>query len=269
MPQIFIVDDSISVRKALEITFKRHSLDSFSAISAEQALETLAGDPHFDLMMADVIMPGMSGLDLCSELRRDARFDGRPIVLMSGNVDDNIRRQAREVGANGVLRKPFSPDELIPMVEGLLRAAEAAAAPVEVATPEPIQAEPVQTEPIQTEPVQAEAVQPQPAAQTAPSELERLVAEYRRRGDVEDLIVVDAQGQIVLPSGDAGAPGAAQRLPMYARHFVATASVIGQHLLGDELQAVTLRYAGREAIFHPLGGLLVIAMTRADLKTLN
>ncbi|CAM3203291.1 response regulator [Deinococcus saxicola] len=254
MPQIFIVDDSISVRKALEITFKRHSLDSFSAISAEQALETLAGDPHFDLMMADVIMPGMSGLDLCSELRRDARFDGRPIVLMSGNVDDDIRRQAREVGANGVLRKPFSPDELIPMVEGLLRAAEAATAPVEAATPEAVQPEPVQ---------------PQPAAQTAPSELERLVAEYRRRGDVEDLIVVDAQGQIVLPSGDAGTPGAAQRLPMYARHFVATASVIGQHLLGDELQAVTLRYAGREAIFHPLGGLLVIAVTRADLKTLN
>ncbi|MFK7602031.1 response regulator [Deinococcus sp. SM5_A1] len=253
MPQIFIVDDSISVRKALEITFKRHSLDSFSAISAEQALETLAGDPHFDLMMADVIMPGMSGLDLCSELRRDARFDGRPIVLMSGNVDDNIRRQAREVGANGVLRKPFSPDELIPMVEGLLRAAEAAAAP----------------EPTQPEPSQPEPVQPQPAAQTGPSELERLVAEYRRRGDVEDLIVVDAQGQIVLPSSDAGAPGAAQRLPMYARHFVATASVIGQHLLGDELQAVTLRYAGREAIFHPVGGLLVIAVTRADLKTLN
>ncbi|QFP75162.1 response regulator [Deinococcus sp. AJ005] len=257
MPQIFIVDDSISVRKALEITFKRHSLDSFSAISAEQALETLAGDPHFDLMMADVIMPGMSGLDLCSELRRDARFDGRPIVLMSGNVDDNIRRQAREVGANGVLRKPFSPDELIPMVEGLLRAAEAAAAPVEAPTPEPVQPEPVQPQPTQ------------PAAHHAPSELERLVAEYRRRGDVEDLIVVDAQGQIVLPSGDAGAPGAAQRLPMYARHFVATASVIGQHLLGDELQAVTLRYAGREAIFHPLGGLLVIAVTRADLKTLN
>ncbi|OLV17754.1 response regulator [Deinococcus marmoris] len=264
MPQIFIVDDSISVRKALEITFKRHSLDSFSAISAEQALETLAGDPHFDLMMADVIMPGMSGLDLCSELRRDARFDGRPIVLMSGNVDDNIRRQAREVGANGVLRKPFSPDELIPMVEGLLRAAEAAAAPVEAAIPEPVQPEPVQAEPIRPEPVQ-----PQPAAQTAPSELERLVAEYRRRGDVEDLIVVDADGQIVLPSGGAGAPGAAERLPMYARHFVATASVIGQHLLGDELQAVTLRYAGREAIFHPLGGLLVIAVTRADLKTLN
>ena len=242
MPQIFIVDDSISVRKALEITFKRHSLDSFSAISAEQALETLAEGPHFDLMMADVIMPGMSGLELCSELRRDGRFDRLPIVLMSGNVDEDIKRQAREAGANGVLRKPFSPDELIPMVEELLRAAETAA---------------------------VEIPQPEPAAVSAPSQLERLVAEYRRRGDVEDLIVLDAQGQIVLPSGEAGTPGAADRLPMYARHFVATANVIGQHLLGDELQAVTLRYAGREAIFHPQDGFLVIALTRADLKTLN
>lgn len=249
MPQIFIVDDSISVRKALEITFKRHSLDSFSAVSAEQALETLAADPHFDLMMADVIMPGMSGLELCSELRRDGRFDHLPIVLMSGNVDEDIKRQAREVGANGVLRKPFSPDELIPMVEDLLRAAEAQTAAALTAAP-----------------AAAEAPAAEPAA---PSQLERLIAEYRRRGDVEDLIVLDAQGQLMLAGGEAGTPGAAERLPMYARHFVATASVIGQHLLGDELQAVTLRYAGREAIFHPQDGFLVIALTRMDLKTLN
>ncbi|GGL79657.1 transcriptional regulator [Deinococcus aerolatus] len=249
MPQIFIVDDSISVRKALEITFKRHALDSFSAVSAEHALETLAGDPHFDLLMADVIMPGMSGLELCSELRRDARFDHLPIVLMSGNVDDEIRRQAREVGANGVLRKPFSPDELIPLVEGLLRAAEDSMA----AEPEPA----------------AEPAAPEAAPESVPSQLDRLVAEYRRRSDVEDLIVLDAHGQIMLAGGEPGSPGAAERLPMYARHFVATASVIGQHLLGDALQSVTLRYAGREATFHPQDGHLVIALTRLDLKTLN
>lgn len=246
MPQIFIVDDSISVRKALEITFKRHALDSFSAVSAEHALETLAGDPHFDLLMADVIMPGMSGLELCSELRRDARFNHLPIVLMSGNVDDEIRRQAQEVGANGVLRKPFSPDELIPLVEGLLRAAEAGMA----AEPEPTQPEPAVTE-------------------AAPSQLDHLVSEYRRRSDVEDLIVLDAHGQIVLAGGEPGSPGAAERLPMYARHFVATASVIGQHLLGDALQSVTLRYEGREATFHLQDGSLVIALTRLNLKTLN
>lgn len=257
MPQIFIVDDSISVRKALEITFKRHSLDSFSAVSAEHALETLAGDPHFDLLMADVIMPGMSGLELCSELRRDARFDHLPIVLMSGNVDDEIRRQAREVGANGVLRKPFSPDELIPMVEGLLRAAE------------PAQNEPAQNAAPEAAPEAATPPAPAAAAPQVASALERLVADYRRRGDLEDLIVLDAQGQIVLSGGQPGTPGAAERLPMYARHFVATASVIGQHLLGDELQAVTLRYAGREATFHPQDGYVVIALTRANLKTLN
>lgn len=257
MPQIFIVDDSISVRKALEITFKRHALESFSAVSAEQALETLAAGPHFDLMMADVIMPGMSGLELCSELRRDDRFAHLPIVLMSGNVDEDIKRQAREVGANGVLRKPFSPDELIPMVEDLLRAAEAQpAAPVPAA-------------PVPAEAPAAQTPAAEPAGVDAPSQLERLVAEYRRRGDVEDLIVLDAQGQVVLAGGEAGTPGAAERLPMYARHFVATAGVIGQQLLGDELQAVTLRYAGREAIFHPQGGFLVIALTRMDLKTLN
>ncbi len=108
MPQIFIVDDSISVRKALEITFKRHSLDSFSAISAEQALETLAGDPHFDLMMADVIMPGMSGIEFGELVRK--RYPSLPVVLTSGYNEVMAER-----GRHGfeLIQKPYVSDTLV------------------------------------------------------------------------------------------------------------------------------------------------------------
>ena len=66
-----------------------------------------------------------------------------PVILMSGNVDDEIRMQARDAGANAVLRKPFSQDELIPMVEGLLpgraesTAPEAAASQPQTVAPKP------------------------------------------------------------------------------------------------------------------------------------
>ncbi|GGL98815.1 response regulator [Deinococcus aerophilus] len=246
MPQIFIVDDSISVRKALEITFKRHSLGSFSAVSGEQALETLEGRPTVDLLMADVIMPGMSGLELCRAVRRDPQFQHLPVVLMSGNIDEDIRRQAREVGANGVLRKPFSPEELIPMVEELLAAVPVAAAPAE--------------------PSGAEAEPHAPTPTHLPDGFAQLVAEARQRADVEAVLVLDAQFSVV--AGDEPTSELAAQWPMYIRFFMTTAQVVGQALLGDELQAVTLSYAGRQVTFQVQQGHTVVTLNRRE-KTLN
>jgi CheY-like chemotaxis protein len=243
MPQIFIVDDSISVRKALEITFKRHSLGSFSAVSGEQALETLEGHPTVDLLMADVIMPGMSGLELCRAVRRDPQFQHLPVVLMSGNIDEDIRRQAREVGANGVLRKPFSPEELIPMVEELLAAVPVATGPAVTGT---------------------EAHDSSPVA--LPDGFAQLVADARQRADVEAVLVLDAQFSVV--AGDEPTSELAAQWPMYVRFFMTTAQVVGQALLGDELQSVTLSYAGRQVTFQLQQGHTVVTLNRRE-KTLN
>lgn len=173
MPRIFIIDDSISVRKALEITFKKHAIESVSAVSAEQALELLQGtNARFDLIMADVIMPGMSGLELCSTLRQQARFQRVPIILMSGNIDEDIRNQAIEVGADGVLRKPFSPDELIPMVEELLQREAASTAQENAASQDATGQNPatVSTPPTAPMTVEPVSVQAAPAATTPPEE---------------------------------------------------------------------------------------------------
>lgn len=319
MPRIFIVDDSISVRKALEITFKRHELDSYSAVSAEAALEILQGTPtRFDLLMADVIMPGMSGLELCSALRQQPRFEHLPVILMSGNVDDGIRQQARLVGANGVLRKPFSPDELMPMVEQLLGDAEPAAATVADAqaaapdAPVPLAAPAVQetaiTEVAQVPdapmdvpddapadelaahtaaaPVEAPASQPEPApdavvatevvSEAAPlpspipvapdplTEVKQLVGQYRRQPGVEDVLVLDPEYRMIFNTGGT----LAQHLPAYAKYFTTTAMAIGQHLMGDELQTITLQYRGRSVTYHVMHGYCVVVLFGAS-KTLN
>ena len=84
MPDILIVDDSISVRKALEITLRNHNVSSASAVSAEHALEQLAQDPGaYDLLMIDVIMPGKSGVELCEDLKADPRYAALQLANLS------------------------------------------------------------------------------------------------------------------------------------------------------------------------------------------
>lgn len=273
MTQIFIVDDSISVRKALEITFKRHALSSLSAVSGEEALETLLNQPtSFDLLMVDVIMPGMSGLELCATLRQQARFQSVPVILMSGNVDDDIRQQARDAGATAVLRKPFSPDELIPMVEGLLPARGAAAPePVAVAPDEPAQPDaapaPVQPpapaqlpEPAQP-PGAAEARgEPSAPASRALDDAERLITHYQSGGRAEALALLNAENRLL---GNVGQP-LDPKLLTFAVYFVNTARVIGQQFMNEPLQTVTLRYLQRDLILHVHQDFTLLVLTRAE-----
>ncbi|WP_309572721.1 response regulator [Deinococcus sp.] len=284
MPQIFIVDDSISVRKALEITFKRHSLTSHSAVSGEEALEALLNEPSsFELLMVDVIMPGMSGLELCSTLRQQERFQSLPVILMSGNVDDDIRAQARDAGANAVLRKPFSQDELIPMVEGFLPgrapAPDGSAAPISLVqqvhtqrSPEaPVLTAPIKTEPSAPEPVSAApdsrpedtAVPAEPQADS-PDRLEgdaqRLIRHYQSSDRAEALALLDASHKLLGHQGQPLDP----KLLSFAAYFVNTARVIGHQFMAETLQTVTLRYQQRDVILHVHADFTLVVVTRAE-----
>lgn len=270
MPQIFIVDDSISVRKALEITFKRHSLTSHSAVSGEEALEALLNEhASFDLLMVDVIMPGMSGLELCTMLRQQERFQALPVILMSGNVDDEIRAQARDAGANAVLRKPFSQDELIPMVEGFLPGRAPAAEDI---APAPAPDAPVahsvpaatsSAAPSEPVPVAAEDVTalPQPTVPDRPEgEAQRLIRHYQSSERAEALALLDAGHRLLGHQGRPLDP----KLLSFAAYFVNTARVIGHQFMAESLQTVTLRYQQRDVILHVHTDFTLVVVTRAE-----
>ncbi|MDO4263477.1 MAG: response regulator, partial [Deinococcus sp.] len=126
MSNIFVIDDSISVRKALELSLKKEGLNVRTAASAEAALEQLDAEPT-DLIIADVIMPGLSGFELCQTLKADDRYRHIPLLIISGNVDAETRQQAHSAGAAGVLKKPFRQEELMPAVQHALASAAPAA----------------------------------------------------------------------------------------------------------------------------------------------
>ena len=135
MTRVLVVDDSVSVRKALERVLAPRQLEVMSASSAEQALEKVTLQRP-DLVITDVVMPGMSGFEFCQMLKNTEPFTDIPVILISGIVDDHVLAQSRAVGAASVVTKPFTPEDLFPKIDSAL-------ASIKVKQFEPVKAEPV------------------------------------------------------------------------------------------------------------------------------
>lgn len=119
MPTVLIADDSLSVRKVAERLLLEAGLEVALAANAEEAM-TWMSDKHPDLVIADVIMPGKSGYDVCTFVRSQASLADTPVLLVSGFVDDEVTRQAEACHADGIIKKPFQGTSLRERVLGLL-----------------------------------------------------------------------------------------------------------------------------------------------------
>lgn len=110
MTKILVVDDESVVRELTVELLRRSGYKPHGVPSARLALELLDREP-FDLLVSDVVMPEMTGVELLYELR--ARKHDLPVVLMTGGSQDPERTSnAVKVGATSLLYKPFSHEEL-------------------------------------------------------------------------------------------------------------------------------------------------------------
>jgi ribonuclease P protein subunit RPR2 len=133
--RLLIVDDDAALRALLRTTFEVVDVEVEEAGSAEAALDVI-GRAHPDAIVLDVSLPGMSGVELCRRLKADEATGKIAVVILSGSVEDAA--PARELGADAFLRKPFSPLELLDVVERLTGGLEAVPPP---ARPESVAAE--------------------------------------------------------------------------------------------------------------------------------
>ncbi len=122
-PTILVVDDDPSIRALISLILQAHGYTSIEARDGEQALELLDRTPDVNLMLLDLRMPRMNGLELLAELRARAKLDSLPVVAFSG--DGNAAREAIEAGARAVLIKPIEASRLLDAVrdQGLRPAA--------------------------------------------------------------------------------------------------------------------------------------------------
>jgi two-component system, LuxR family, response regulator FixJ len=108
---IALIDDDAAVLDSLRLYFARHELKTSCFNAAEEFLAAIDRSEHFDCVVSDVRMPGVSGLDLVGHL--NARGFIRPIILITGHGDIDMAVAAIKIGAFDFIEKPFDENRLL------------------------------------------------------------------------------------------------------------------------------------------------------------
>lgn len=119
MTTILIVDDEPSIRSLVRDVLELEGHEIIEAPDGPSALEAVA-QHNPDLMVLDIMMPGMSGLDVLRTLRRERSGSELPIILLTAAADDDTTWAGWTAGASVFLPKPFDPNHLLDWVERLL-----------------------------------------------------------------------------------------------------------------------------------------------------
>jgi phosphate regulon transcriptional regulator PhoB len=118
--RVLIVEDEPDIRELVVHHLKREGYLVSAASSGEEALRQVQAAPP-DLVLLDLMMPAMDGLEVCRRLRQDPATVSLPIVMLTAKGDEVDRVLGLEIGADDYIVKPFSPKELLARVRAVLR----------------------------------------------------------------------------------------------------------------------------------------------------
>jgi two-component system response regulator RegX3 len=124
---VLVVDDEPAIREAVGYALGREGFDVAEAADGRQALAAVR-ESEFDVVVLDLMLPELSGLDVCREIRRESAV---PIVMLTAKSAELDRVVGLEVGADDYVTKPFSMAELVSRVRAILRRRELDRAPTE------------------------------------------------------------------------------------------------------------------------------------------
>jgi two-component system phosphate regulon response regulator PhoB len=129
-PKVLVVDDEPEAVELVEFNLKQAGFDVVTAADGAEALQK-ARSLLPSLIMLDLMLPEVDGLEVCKMLRRDTSTASIPIVMVTAKAAEIDRILGLELGADDYITKPFSPRELVLRVKKLLQRGQAAAEPVE------------------------------------------------------------------------------------------------------------------------------------------
>jgi len=112
MKQVWIVDDDQEIAKAMRMMLELLDCQTTSFLSARSAAQTLLTGERPDVLVLDINMPEVSGLDLLEFLRRRPEWKNLPVVMLSSEAADVTVDEAMELGADGYVMKPVTLEEL-------------------------------------------------------------------------------------------------------------------------------------------------------------
>jgi len=115
---ILAVEDSSGVRRVLAGVIKRAGYEVIEAVDGLDALSKLTR--KVGLVVADLKMPNVDGLELTKRLRCSPEFKDLPVIILTGDLDPQSRRRCEEARISGWVQKPFRPSDLMEMIQSLL-----------------------------------------------------------------------------------------------------------------------------------------------------
>ncbi|MGL4523864.1 MAG: response regulator transcription factor [Bacilli bacterium] len=118
MAKILIADDELRMRRLIRDFLEREEHEILEAEHGAQALEMIQADSSIDLVVLDVMMPELSGWDVCKEVRT---FSNVPILILTAKGEEYDEIYGLRIGADDYIQKPFKPLVLVARIEALLR----------------------------------------------------------------------------------------------------------------------------------------------------
>ena len=118
-PNVLVVDDAIEIRSFLE-QILRDRYNVFKAENAEDALEIVKNE-ELDIIVSDIIMPGISGVEFCSDIKESNEFSHIPVILLTGTSSPEVKLQGIECGADDYITKPFEKQLLLARIKSILK----------------------------------------------------------------------------------------------------------------------------------------------------
>ena len=138
MPKtLLLADDSVTIQKVVGISFASEDIQLITVDNGTAALAR-AKEVHPDIVLADVVMPGLNGYELCRQIKADPALRHIPVLLLTGTFEAFDEVRAREAGSDGHITKPFEAQALVDFVNARLASAAPRPGPVVPATQSPV-----------------------------------------------------------------------------------------------------------------------------------
>jgi DNA-binding response OmpR family regulator len=121
MRQVWVVDDDEEMNRAIELMLKTLDCEVLSFFNARSTAQTLLTGKRPDVLILDVDLQEISGLDLLEFLRRRKEWKELPVVMLSSEASDGVKEKAMQTGADAYLVKPVTPEELEATMAAILK----------------------------------------------------------------------------------------------------------------------------------------------------
>jgi len=118
--KILIVDDAASMRGLVAMTLKKSGYEVVEASDGKDALTKLSSVGKVDLIITDLNMPNMDGIELIKTLKTDMKYRFIPVIMLTTESQEAKKEEGRKAGAKAWIVKPFKPDVLVSVVKKII-----------------------------------------------------------------------------------------------------------------------------------------------------